>query len=84
MGGCGGSGPFVVGISISELDCGYHSEAGGHGEKSVTGTAEESRKYKKETVTLPKTFSKLALQYLKKYDIACIKCCIGWSIAIIQ
>lgn len=29
-----GSTPFVVGISISELDCGYQSEAGGHVRKS--------------------------------------------------
>lgn len=33
-----GSAPFVVGISISELDCGYQSEAGGHVGKSQQQT----------------------------------------------
>lgn len=40
-----GSIPFVVGISISELDCGYQSEAGGHaGEVTAADTMEDGRK----------------------------------------
>ncbi len=41
-----GSTPFVVGISIRELDCGYQREAGGHVWKSQQQT--HWRKAKKQ------------------------------------